>query len=125
MPPKLRKRITKKYAFEKDIQIKVSKLDVDKRSDKIIHVDSSSEEDEENVIASKKSRLELVETNKDGLKETDSNTQQNDDEPCIQIDFCEIKPEDNHFFRNNFEFEINSIKTNLKELTNRNKCVIS
>jgi hypothetical protein len=31
MPPKLRKRITKKYAFEKEVQIKIKKLDFDKK----------------------------------------------------------------------------------------------
>ena len=69
MPPKSRKRITKKYAFEKDVQIKISKLDVDKKSDEIIHIESSSSSscssDEEEVFINHKSSLNLVENNID------------------------------------------------------------
>jgi hypothetical protein len=128
MPPKSRKRITKKYAFEKDVQIKISKLDVDKKSDEIIHIESSSSSscssDQEEVFISNKSSLNLVENNIDektepkNLQETITNN-----ELSTQIDFHDS--DHNYFFKNNFDYEINSIKMNLKELADRNKCVIS
>jgi hypothetical protein len=131
MPPKSRKRITKKYAFEKDVQIKIRKLDVDKKNDEIIHIESSSSSsctssssDEEEVFINHKSSLNLVENNIDGEIES-----KNVQEPITynhlstQIDFHET--DHNYFFKNNFNYEINSIKMNLQELADRNKCVIS
>ena len=136
MPSKPRKRISKKYAFEKEVQIKLSKLAVESQvsttGNDINIVDS---ENENIIIESNKQEREDV--NKNPVREIDTNSileeyafltipevvveQQDNNKPLI------IENEDSYLFKNNFNYEISSIKMNFKDLVTNgeNKCLIN